>query len=447
MTTVTTHATTNRSIPMDQYRKAARRYLICGAALTALLVGGLGGWAAATDISGAVVTQGTLVVDTNVKKVQHPTGGVVGQLFVREGDRVETGQMLLRLDDTQLKSNLGIVTSSIDELTARAARNEAERDGVAELVFPADLVERAAADEKVARILLGEKNLFRIRSEARAGQKAQLRERIGQLDEEIGGAERQVAAKRREHELIQKELVGVRELYAKNLIQLTRLTALERDAARIEGEQGSLRAQIAQTRGKKAEIALQILQIDQDLRTEVGRDLADIRGKLSELREKKVAAEDSLRRVEVRAPQAGTVHQLAAHTVGGVINPAEPVMLIVPEADRLTADVKVQPHDIDQLRPGQAAIIKFSAFNQRTTPEFTAQVKTISADTSADQRTGATYYTVRLAIPEEEITKAGHLKLLPGMPLDAYIQTGERTVMSYLVKPLGDQIGKAWRER
>lgn len=438
---------TNKTPVADRFRSSARTYLLAGAALTAILVGGLGGWASATDISGAVIASGSLVVDTNVKKVQHPTGGIVGRLLVREGDRVRADQVLLRLDDTQLRANLSIITNAIDELTARAAREEAERDGLTELVFPADLVQRAPTDTTVARLIQGEANLFRIRSESRAGQKAQLAERAGQLDEEIHGALRQVSSKERQKALIEQELTGVRELYSKNLIQLTRLTSLERDAARLEGEHGALLAQIAQTRGKKAEIALQILQIDQDLRTEVGKDLAEIRGKLSELREKKIAAEDSLKRVEIRAPQAGAVHQLTVHTVGGVVNPAEPIMLIVPEMDRLMADVKVEPHDIDQLQIGQTAMIRFSTFNQRTTPEFAARIKTISGDTTADQRTGATFYTIRLAIDEEDVEKAGALKLLPGMPLESFIRTGDRTVMSYLVKPLSDQIQKAWRER
>jgi HlyD family secretion protein len=433
--------------PPDHFRRASRAYILAGAAVTALLVGGIGGWAATTDISGAVVANGTLVVDTNVKKVQHPTGGIVGKLLVRDGDHVEANQLLLALDDTQLRANLAIISGAIDELSARATREEAERDGSADLSFPPDLLKRAATDQIVARLVQGETNLFRIRAATRAGQKAQLQERSGQLDEEIRGALRQVAAKERERVLINQELTGVRELYSKNLIQLTRLTALERDSARLEGEHGALLASIAQARGKKAEIALQIIQVDQDMRAEVGRDLAEIRGKLSELREKKVAAEDSLKRVEIRAPQSGIVHQLAVHTVGGVINPAEPIMLIVPESERLLGDVKVQPSDIDQLRLGQRAIIRFAAFNQRTTPEFPARIKTISADTTVDQRTGLAYYTVRLAIPEEEIAKTAHLRLVPGMPLDAYIQTGDRTIMSYLVKPLAEQVHKAWRER
>ena len=437
----------NPSGTQDPHRRAIRRYLMAGIAVSALLVGGIGGWASTTEIAGAVVAAGSLVVESSVKKVQHPTGGVVGELRVRDGDHVNAGDVLLRLDDTQTRSNLAIVTSALDELTARGARDEAERDGAPEVVFPADLASRAARDRTVARLIDGESRLFRTRLESRTGQKAQLRERIGQLAEETRGRAGPAKAKEREIVLIHQELEGVRDLWRKNLIQLPRLTALERDAARIEGERGQLVAHIAQVKGKTAETQLQILQIDQDLRTEVGKDLAEIRGRLSELSEKKVAAEDLLKRIDIRAPQTGTVHQLSVHTIGGVVTPSEPIMLIVPDSDALTAEVKIQPQDIDQLRVGQQAQMRFPAFNQRTTPEFTGYVKNVSADTSQDQKTGATFYTVRVALPEAEIAKAGNMRLVPGMPVETFIRTGDRTVISYLTKPLTDQVAKAWREK
>lgn len=431
----------------NPHRRAIRRYLMAGVAISALLVGGIGGWASTTEIAGAVVAAGSLVVESSVKKVQHPTGGVVGELRVRDGDHVNAGDILVRLDETQTRSNLAIVTSALDELTARGARDEAERDGASQVVFPPDLVARAATDLAVARLIDGESRLFRTRLESRTGQKAQLRERIGQLAEETRGLEGQARAKEREIVLIHQELEGVRELWRKNLIQLSRLTALERDAARIEGERGQLIAQIAQVKGKTAETQLQILQIDQDLRTEVGKDLADIRGRLSELSEKKVSAEDLLKRIDIRAPQTGMVHQLSVHTIGGVVTPSEPIMLIVPDSDALTAEVKIQPQDIDQLRVGQRAQMRFPAFNQRTTPEFTGHVKNVSADTSQDQKTGATFYTVRVALPQAEIAKSGEIRLVPGMPVEVFIRTGDRTVISYLTKPLTDQVAKAWREK
>ena len=428
-------------------RRSMQRALLGGATVACLLAFGIGGWAATTELAGAVIAPGALVVDSNVKKVQHPTGGVVGELRVREGDHVKAGDVVIRLDDTQTRANLAIITKNLDELAARQARDEAERDGAKKIVFPSDLLARTK-DPEVIRVVQGEQKLAEIRRSGREGQVAQLRERIAQLNEQIQGLADQVGAKKRETELIGQELKGVRELWSKKLIPITRVTALERDAARIEGERGSLSSTMAQTKGKITETELQILQIEQDLRTEVGKDLAEIRGKTSELVEKKVTAEDLLKRVDIRAPQDGMVHQLAVHTVGGVITPgAEPIMLIVPEADALTVESRIQPQDIDPVRLGQKAVLRFSAFNQRTTPELNGNVSRISADVSQDAKTGASFYTIRIGVAEAELGRLKGLKLVPGMPVESFIQTGERTVISYLTKPLADQITRVWRER
>src|SRR3954470_2334274 len=428
-------------------RRSIRRHLLGGLALVALLAGGAGGLTATTELSGAVIAPGNLVVETNVKKVQHPTGGVVGELRVRDGDEVKAGDVVVRLDDTVTRANLAIVVKSLDELSARQAREEAERDGVNAPSFPAELLARRS-DAEVARLVVGEQKLFETRRSARQGQKAQLKERVGQLQEQISGLNDQISAKKREIALIGDELKGVRELWQKNLIPIQRVTALERDGARLEGERGALISSIAQTKGKITETELQILQIDQDLRTEVGKDLAEIRGKVSELVEKRVAAADQLKRIDIRSPQDGKVHQLAVHTVGGVITPnGEPLMLIVPRADALTVEARIAPQEIDQVHVGQRAVLRFAAFNQRTTPELNGQVSVVSADVSADQKTAATFYTVRIGIPAEELARLGGLKLVPGMPVESFIQTQERTVLSYLTKPLTDQALKAFREK
>jgi HlyD family secretion protein len=436
----------NSQIPFSARRSIAR-HLLAGVALVGILAGGVGGWASTTEISGAVIAPGTLVVDTNVKKVQHPTGGIVGELRVKDGDHVKANDILVRLDDTQTRANLAIVTKALDELAARQARETAERDGAAEISFPAELLRRRSTDPTVANLVDGEQRLFAIRRFAREGQKSQLRERVGQIKEEIQGLTDQAAAKRMEIQLIGKELEGVRDLYAKNLIQLPRLTALERDAARIGGERGQLTAQIAQAKGKMTETELQILQLDQDLRSEVAKDLAEIRGKTSEYEEKKISADDQLKRIDIRSPQNGVVHQMSVHTIGGLVTPSEPVMLIVPEAEALTVEVKVQPQDIDHVRLGQAAVLRFSAFNQRTTPEINGVVTRVSADVTQDPKTGASYYTARVGLPEGELGRLAGLKLVPGMPVESFIKTGERTVLSFLVKPLHDQVMKAFRER
>jgi HlyD family secretion protein len=408
---------------------------------------GVGGWATFTHISGAVIAPGQLVVESDVKKVQHPTGGVVGELRVREGARVQAGDVLIRLDETQVRANLDIVLKALDELAARRARDEAERDGAARIVFPPELLARKDSDPAVAHLIEGETRLFTARVAGREGQKAQLRERVQQLREEIKGLTEQVAAKAREVGFITGELAGVRELYAKNLVPLSRVNALERDAARLDGERGQLIASTASARGKIAETELQILQIDGDMRTETGKDLAEIRGKWSESVEKRVAAEDQLKRVDLRAPQAGVVHQMTVHTIGGLVTPSEPAMLIVPEADQLAVEVKIQPQDIDNVRLDQAAVLRFPAFNQRTTPEIDGVVSRVSADVTTDPKTGASYYTARIRVPEEQKQRLGSVRLVPGMPVESYMQLGDRSVLSYLVKPLSDQIAKAWRER
>jgi HlyD family secretion protein len=427
-------------------RRSMRRHIVAAIVVASILIVGVGGWGATAVISGAVVASGSLVVDSNVKKVQHLTGGIVGELRVRDGDHVRAGDIVVRLDETVTRANLAIITKGLGELMARKARLESERDGSDTIIFPAQLVADADDPDRAAA-MDSERKLFALRKTARSGQKAQLRERIAQLQEEITGLTAQQMSKAKEIALIERELAGVRELWKQNLVQLTRLTALEREAARLDGERGQLVASAAQAKGKIAETSLQILQIDQDIASDVAKELREVDGKIGEFIERKVAAEDQLKRIDIRAPQDGTVFQLAVHTVGGVITAGDPIMLIVPEADNLSVEVKVNPQDIDQLQLNQKAILRFTAFNVRTTPEIEGTVTRISADTSTDQRTGQSYYTVRIAMAAEQIERLGEVKLLPGMPVEAFVQTGDRTMWSYLMKPLHDQFVRAFREK
>jgi membrane fusion protein, type I secretion system len=428
------------------HHRSIRQHLLAGCTAVLVLVGGIGGWATNTEISGAVIAPGQLVVDSNVKKIQHPAGGVVGELRVKDGDFVKEGDVVARLDVTQTRANLAIVTKALDELAARQARNEAERDGAARVSFPADLLARVG-DPDVLHVTRGEQTLFELRGLAREGLKAQSREQIAQLEQQIQANVEQVAAKAKEIDWIQQELKGIRELWKQNLIPFSRLTALERDAARLEGERGALVATIAQTRGRIAETRLKIIQVDEDLRTEVGKDLAEIRGKKSELTEKRVAAEDQLKRTDLIAPQDGKVFQRSVHTIGGVIQAGEAIMLIVPDADTLIIEAKVAPQQIDQLHLGQQATLRFAAFNQRTTPELNGEVIRIGADVTQEEKKNEAYYSVRIRISDSELARFEGLKLVAGMPVEAFIQTAPRTVMSYLVKPMHDQITRAFRER
>jgi membrane fusion protein, type I secretion system len=433
------------SQPMpDQH--SARRYLVLGFVATFLLLGGVGGWAATTEVSGAVIASGKLVVDSNVKKVQHPTGGVVGELLVRDGDRVKQGDVLVRLDGTQARSSLGVVSKALDELAARQARNEAERDGAAEIDYPAELKARGA-DPEVKALMSGEAKLFQMRRSAREGQKAQLHEQVQQLQLQIEGSQAQEAAKAKEIRLLGQELASVQVLWKQNLVPISRVTALERDDARMEGERASLVAGIAQSRGRIAELQLKIHQIDQDLSTEVGKELAEIRAKKSEYTERRVTAEDQLKRIDLVAPQDGKVFQRSVHTVGGVIQAGEAAMLIVPESDSLIVEAKVPPHDIDQIHVGQRAVLRFGAFNQRTTPELNGELVQIGADVTQDDKNSEAYYSVRIRVVDGEVARLDGLQLIAGMPVEAFIQTRPRTVASFLVKPLSDQIARAFRGR
>jgi HlyD family secretion protein len=427
-------------------RRSMRQHIVAAIVVASILIVGVGGWGATAVISGAVVASGSLVVESNVKKVQHLTGGIVGELRVRDGDRVRAGDIVVRLDETVTRANLAIVTKGLGELMARKARLESERDGRDAINFPAQLVADASDPDRAAA-MDSERKLFNLRKTARSGQKAQLQERIAQLQEEISGLAAQQNAKTKEIGLIERELAGVRQLWKQNLVQLNRLTALEREATRLEGERGQLIAAAAQAKGKTAETALQILQIDQDIASDVAKELREVDGKIGEFIERKVAAEDQLKRIDIRAPQDGTVFQLAVHTVGGVITAGDPIMLIVPEADNLSVEVKVNPQDIDQVQPNQKAILRFTAFNMRTTPEIEGTVTRISADTSTDQRTGQSYYTIRIAMAADQVERLGDVKLLPGMPVEAFVQTGDRTMFSYLIKPLHDQFVRAFREK
>ncbi|WP_298422509.1 HlyD family type I secretion periplasmic adaptor subunit [Rhodoblastus sp.] len=425
-----------------------QRHLIVGMILVGCVTFGVGGWAATARIAGAVIGQGVVVVDSNVKKVQHSAGGVVEELRVRDGDRVQAGDILVRLDPTQTLANATAVSQSLDELLAREARLEAERDGDDQIAFTNALLDRAKAPHSEAeRAVAAERKLFDLRREARIGQKAQLKERCSQLQEEINGYLGQVDAKQKEVDLIRQELDGVRGLYDKKLVPLTRLNGLERDSARLEGERSQLSGMVAELKAKIAETQLQIIQVDQDLRSEVAKDLTETRSKLSELAERKIAADDQLKHVDIRAPQSGRVHELAVHTVGGVIAPGEQIMLIVPDNDALAVEAKFAPRDIDQVHVGQKVQMRFTAFDQKTTPEVEGRIAVVSADLLQDQRSGQSYYTVRIEFNADELVSKESKKVVPGMPVEVFVETPERTVLSYLTKPLLDQARHAMKER
>ena len=424
-------------------QRSLRNHCIAIAACAALLVVGFGILGSTIKLSGAVIAAGSLVVKSSVKKVSHQTGGRVGVLLVEDGSRVTEGMIMIKLDATVGQAECTALTHDFYQLQAQRERLEAERDGLDTLVYPADL-SAAADDPVVSRSLSGESTLFALRRAARSGQRKQLEQRIAELRQQVAGLVEQRQAKESETAIVSKELVSVKELFKRHLVQITRIDALSRDEARVTGERGALTADIAQTEAKIAETRLQIIQVDDDFRSEVGRQLGENTVKLSDVTARRVTALDQLRHLEIRAPQAGIVHELAVHAPGAVIAPGETILALIPDHDQLLAEVRVAPRDIDKIAPTQPVGLRFPSFNQRTTLEVEGIVTRVAANTTDDPRGGLPYYTVQISLtPTRETARQA---LRPGMPVDAYFKTGERTMQSYLVKPLVDQLGRAFRE-
>lgn len=405
--------------------------------------GGFAVWLMFATLSGAVVASGAIVVDSEVKKVQHQTGGIVGQIFVENGKRVNAGDLLVRLDETIPRTTLAQVDSQLNSAIARRARLEAIRDDRDEPRFPVGF---ATSSEDAAAAAAGERRLLKEERTTRAQEAGQIREKIGQLNQEISGVNAQISSLHNQISLIKRELSGVQSLYAKNLVPLTRLIALERDAAKLEGDVGTSTASIAKSRGQIAELNLQLLTLDQKARSDAVKELREVEGQISQFIEKRIAAQDVLGRIDIRAPQSGFVHEMTVHTIGGVINAGEAIMNIVPDSDRLTVEVKVNPQDIDNVHIGQRAVLRLSAFNQRTTPELIGKVDRVAANVTHETQSNTNYYVVRAGIPDGEIAKLGPLKLIPGMPAEAFIQTGDRPAWSYFAKPLTDALSRSLRE-
>jgi HlyD family secretion protein len=430
---------------LSHIRRGMGRHLVVGGIAVFAIVFGLGGMAATIDFAGAIVTQGRLVVGSSVKKVQHQAGGTITEIAVKDGDRVKASQLLVRLDDTLAKANLGIVTKGLDELAVRRARLQAERDGAASVKFPPDILARAS-EPTVGEFISTESGQFQSRRAAREGQKEQLRKKIAELQHQMEGITAQQDSVKRQIGFTRDELDGLHALAGKNLVPADRISAVERQAAQYDGQLGQLVSAAGQIGAEVAQAELQILQVDQEMESEVAKQLSDDGSKFNELSERKIAADDQLDKLQVRAPQDGTVYQLSVHTVGGVVGAGEMIMMIVPDNDDLVVEARIDPNEVDRVHPGSEAGIRFTNFGTRTTPEFTGVVDTVTPDVVVDQRTGAGYFVARVRLPREAIAQLGK-SLVPGMPVEVFIATGERTVLSYLVKPLGDQILHAFRER
>jgi HlyD family secretion protein len=426
--------------------RSLQRHAWLGLGAIGIFILGLGGWAGTTEIAGAVVASGTVVLEEGSKRVQHQEGGIVDEILVRDGDEVEAGELLVRLDGTTIAANLAVIVSQLSEAFALQARLMAESTGAAEIVRPAALANWPES-EPLDDLFAAQDRLRKSRASAREGLASQLEEQIRQLEEQIGGLEAQRQAASEELAILTAEGADIDKLFAEGLVQVGRVNAIKRDLARLRGEEGRITAAIAGARTAIAERRTQIAQGVDEFQTEVLQELRSVGLQVAELLQQKIAAEDRLARLEIRAPLEGVIHESIVRTVGGVVAAGETLMMVVPQASRLAVETRVAPIDIDKLSVGQAVAVKLTGFDARTTPELAAAIRSISPDLSRDEATGAPFYSVKVGLPESEIARlpAGQ-KLVPGMPAETFMRTGDRTVLAYLVEPLAAQLRRAFRE-
>lgn len=426
--------------------QSMKRYQWAGCLAILLVLGSLGAWASLTSISGAVIASGTVVVESNTKRIQHLEGGIVAEILVQEGDTVAAGDHLLRLDRTDAQSELSILDSAHLELLAKIARLRAERDFSKDIDFDEELLSRQIEPE-VGALMSGQQRLLQTQNAAIQGRLDQLDERIEQYEDEIKGQVAQQAAKDAQTAYITEELSDLQFLISSGLVPKSRVLALQREQARLGGESGQLSSEMAQISGRISETRLQAIQITDDFRARALDELRDAEARLSEYRERRNAVLARLRRTDIIAPRSGLVHELLVTTIGAVIAPGETVMHLVPEGDPLVVEARVRPQDIDQIVHGQNALLQFPNANTKLTPQINGEVIRISADLSQPGGDVAPFYTIRLRLPEAEESKLGPLVLRPGMPVEAFLQTAERSPLSYLLRPFSDQLRHAFREK
>jgi HlyD family secretion protein len=396
-------------------------------------------------VSGAIIAPGQLVVETSIKSIQHLTGGVVGEIFVRDGDRVEAGDILLRLEAKAIEVNLSIVDNRLIAQRAKRARLQAELDRSQVIRFPDNILSRKE-EPVVSDALESEKNVFELRNSLLEGQVAQRRERIAGLQEEKRGLVLQAKAKSRELTLIDVEVENVRNLWKQGLAASVNVTELERKQAQLSGESGRILAASAALRAQISETELGILELEYDWSSKTAAALQEADSEIEELFERQTVAEDQLERLNIRTSQTGIVTRSTVHSLAGVVAPGEVLMQIVPQNSELTVESRVDPSDIDQIVRGQRSKLRFSSFSQAKTPEIFGVVRRISANVEIDPVTNIPFYSVHLEIPQSELENLETVSLLPGMPLEVFFETKERSVVSYLVKPLSDQLERTFRE-
>lgn len=426
-------------------RVAYDSYLMVGFGLIAALIVGFFTWSFFAPIQGAVIAPGTVVVEGKPKTLQHLDGGIVGEILVVDGDVVREGDVVMRLDPTSLNANRDLLNLRLNEAEALRARLIAERDNLSRVPwrskFPIE--ERTPALEL---IIQDQEKLFETRRQAYRGEVSQLQKRLEQANEQIVGFQSQSVAIEQQLEINTRELAGLRELFKEGHVSETRVLNLEREQASLSGEVARISAEIARTRTAISETEIEILQVTRARAETALTELRIKESEISDLEQQLIMASDQVGRVDILAPVSGRVHNMTVTTLGGVITPANPIMDIIPDTARLIVESRVEPSYVDQLYLGQSTTVRLSAFNQRTTPELNGEVSSISANTTIDEITGAPYYTVKIEIPPEELSRLNGLVLVPGMPAEAFMQTDERTVVNYLLKPATDQLTRAFRE-
>lgn len=425
--------------------RAIRRYMLLAGVTIGVLVVGAGGWAATMNISSAVIGNGVIGVEGNTKKIQHGRGGIVREIRVGNGVTVRVGDILLRLDGVEASTSLSATSREMEQLDAKRLRLIAERDGGTELIDPMQLMTRLNDTQFIAD-LKSETSLFEARREQIEAKTAQLKEQIAQVEQQRDGTRQKLAANAEETAWSSQQAQRLDNLAKNGLVQFSRLADSKRIVAQLSGERSQLLSDEATAEKRIAEIKLQIAQLQKDRRAEVLTDLVDTEGRLAKLNQQRLALEDQIAHLDIRAPVDGIVHQLATHTIGGFLSPGETAMNLVPTSGMLTIEMRIKPTDVDQVSIGQAARLRFSAFNQRNTPEIEGRVENLSPDVSVNEQTGETWYSARIAIPAQERAKLGDLALIPGMPVEAYIKSEPRTALAYLMKPISDQMERAMRE-
>ncbi len=421
-------------------RRRTRRAFL----LVALLVFGFFGLAAVTQVAGAVIGAGEITVDSSIKTISHTDGGVLVALLVRDGDHVTEGQELMRFDTSVSSVGSSSASLGLEALIATRARLEAERDGADAIVFPPGIA--ASRDPAVRELVAREQRLFALRRDERRGTLALLTERVHQYEDQIRSFTAQIEAIDRQAKLIEPELAGLRELYKRELVTLARINALERTAVQLEGSKSALQANIAEARARISETREQMLNIEKASRSEAGVQLATVEAQLNDQTVRKASAADAYGRSVIRAPQSGTIDKLAYSTIGSAVPPNQPILQIVPDRDTLIVAARISPNDVDQLRIGQAARVTFSGLDRQTTPDMAGTLIFISPDLAQDQHTGASYYRIKIRLDAGQMARSRQISLKPGMPAEVFVETGNRSILSFLIKPLLDQINRAFRE-